>query len=109
MIAEHLGISEHELRKKYLKRVGWRMSIVEEDTTKDCIFLHVNQGIRTCKIYDVRPNQCRTWPFWKQNLDNPDSWNAACQRCSGMNRGRQYTLAEIERLVEQKKWWEDDN
>jgi uncharacterized protein len=108
-IARHLGITQHELRRKYLKRVGWRMSIIEEAESKDCIFLHVNNGIRGCAIYSVRPNQCRTWPFWRQNLDNSDAWHSASERCQGMNRGRQYSRFEIERLVEQKKWWEDDN
>jgi uncharacterized protein len=108
-IARHLGISQQELRKRYVKRVGWRMSIVEEASTKDCIFLHVHNGVRSCAIYDVRPNQCRTWPFWRHNIDNPDAWHVASQRCPGMNRGRQYSRVEIERLVEQKKWWEDDN
>jgi uncharacterized protein len=108
-IARHLNISESELRGRYLKRVGWRMSIIEEDATKDCIFLRTSNGVRGCAIYDVRPNQCRTWPFWKQNLDNPASWQAASQRCAGMNRGREYTPREIRRILDQKKWWDDDN
>jgi uncharacterized protein len=108
-IARHLGVSDGELRQKYLKRVGWRMSIIEEDSSKDCIFLHTHNGVRRCAIYDVRPTQCRTWPFWKQNVEGPASWDAAAERCRGMNRGRQYSQHEIRRLIEQKKWWEDDN
>jgi uncharacterized protein len=108
-IARFLGITEHDLKKKYLKRVGWRMSVIEEATTKDCIFLHNHDGIKTCAIYDVRPNQCRTWPFWRHNIESARTWHEAATHCRGMNSGRQYSPGEIERLVDQKKWWEDDN
>jgi len=108
-IARYLSISQNELKQKYLKRVGWRMSIIEEAATKDCIFLRNEAGIKTCTIYEVRPNQCRTWPFWKQNLQNEDSWQAAGQRCGGINQGRRYSPGEIERLLRQKNWWDDDN
>ena len=109
MIARHLGISEKDLRSRYLKRVGWRMSIIEEAATKDCIFLRDIDGARTCAIYEVRPNQCRTWPFWKQNLQSADAWHSAAERCRGMNQGRHYTPDEIERLSKRKNWWDDEN
>jgi hypothetical protein len=108
-IAAFLGITRRELRKKYLRRVGWRMSIIEEAATKDCIFLRVHNGIKNCAIYDVRPNQCRTWPFWKQNIESIEAWHAAATRCRGIDHGRQYSASEIRRIIESKKWWEDDN
>src|SRR6056297_2179094 len=64
LIAEHLGMSEENFRKKYTKRVGLRTSIIEQDLTHDCIFLQEIAGKNGCLIYNVRPNQCRTWPFW---------------------------------------------
>jgi Fe-S-cluster containining protein len=108
LIAKHLGISEQELKQKYLRRVGWRTSIIEQAATKDCIFLQKGPQGRGCAIYKVRPNQCRTWPFWKMNLANPDSWNGAAQKCPGMNLGRSYDASEIERLRDQEKWWDDE-
>ena len=68
------------------------MSIIEESVTKDCIFLRNVDGVKQCRIYSVRPGQCRTWPFWPENLFSPDDWNRAALRCPGINRGRLYTL-----------------
>jgi Fe-S-cluster containining protein len=107
LIADFLKISEAELRKKYLKRDGLRTTIIEEPTTKDCIFLQNNQGAKRCLIYPVRPSQCRSWPFWANNLTSADSWNRAAERCPGINRGRHYSFEKIEETKKQKKWWSE--
>jgi len=36
-----------------------------------CIFLN---PIGQCSIYDVRPIQCRTYPFWPSILKNKQTW-----------------------------------
>lgn len=105
LIAGYLKMSVGELRRKYLRRVGMRTSIIEEPTTKDCIFLERTAEGKKCRIYPVRPTQCRTWPFWSRNLASTNSWNEAAQRCAGMNRGRRYNFDEIEKLRKTKKWW----
>jgi Fe-S-cluster containining protein len=112
LIADFLKISVEQLRKEYLKRVGLRTTIIEHSGTKDCIFL--NHGLRglhgiqkKCIIYPVRPGQCRTWPFWSENLTNPNAWNKAAQKCPGINQGRLYTCDEIEKIKRNKKWWQD--
>jgi len=109
LIAEHLHLTPGELRRKYLRRLGLRTSIVEEPTTRDCIFLQKVGGIKQCVIYSVRPSQCRTWPFWSENLLSPDAWNRAAVKCPGINRGRLYTYDEIERIRGNKRWWEKPN
>jgi hypothetical protein len=58
-------------------------------------------GSKGCAIYDVRPTQCRTWPFWPSNLRSPDDWNRAAQKCPGINKGKLYTFDEIEKIKKQ--------
>ena len=106
LIADFLKISVEQLRQKYIKRIGLRTTIIEQPTTKDCVFLQKNGRPKGCAIYPVRPNQCRTWPFWSDNLANPNAWNKAAQKCSGINRGRGYSFEEIER-IRKEKWWQD--
>ena len=106
LIAESLKMTVEQLRAKYLKRVGLRTSIIEHRITKDCIFLQESAGQRGCVIYEVRPSQCRTWPFWPENLKNPDAWNEAARKCPGINRGRLYTYKEIENIRKNTKWWQ---
>lgn len=105
-LAQYFGQTVEQVRKKYIRRVGLRHSILENPTTHDCIFLTAGKdGGRGCAIYSVRPNQCRTWPFWKENLESPDYWNYAAIKCPGINRGRLFTAEEIETILHQKKWW----
>jgi Fe-S-cluster containining protein len=107
-LAEHLGITVEKLRKTYLARAVTRTTIIEDPVSKDCIFLSNINGIRGCSVYPVRPNQCRTWPFWSSNLTSPSAWNSAALKCPGINRGNLYTVEQIKKLRKQKKWWEDE-
>lgn len=96
-IARYLGITDTEMRKTYIRRVGRNYSLVERQDNKDCIFLTNNgENSRKCLIYPVRPTQCQTWPFWPGNLRSPDQWAGAAIRCPGINRGDLHTCDEIE-------------
>jgi Fe-S-cluster containining protein len=99
-------MAPEELRSRFLRRVGLRTTIIEHSLTKDCIFLRSVGGARQCAIYPVRPAQCRSWPFWPENLSSPEAWNRAALRCPGINRGRLHTCTEIERIREDRPWWE---
>jgi Fe-S-cluster containining protein len=107
IIADFLKISITQLRQKYLRRVGLRTTIIENRVTRDCIFLEDKSGQRTCKIYPVRPSQCRSWPFWYENLANANAWNTVAQKCPGINRGKLYSFQEIESIRKNKKWWQN--
>lgn len=104
LIARYLNISVRELKKEFLKRVGFRLSIVEDRHSRDCIFLRRTETGRGCAIYPVRPKQCREWPFWPGNLISPDRWNTAARKCPGVNRGRLYTPQQIQ-AVNDEVWW----
>ena len=104
IIADFLKIAPGELRHRYLKRVGLRTTIIEQQSTRDCIFLKEEGGLKECVIYPVRPNQCRTWPFWADNLSRSDLWNQAAQKCSGVGKGKLYSFEEIEG-IRKSKWW----
>ncbi len=64
-LAKHLNLSQEELRDKYLKKVGYKYSIIEkkiDDNNFACIFFDLEK--KQCSIYEYRPTQCRTFPFW---------------------------------------------
>jgi len=98
-IAEYLRMELPQFRARYIRQVGSRCSLIEQDSTLDCVFL-VNDPARPdrriCMIYPVRPTQCRTWPFWSANIRSPREWNRAARRCPGINRGRIFTVQEIQ-------------
>jgi len=107
IIADFLKLTVGRVRREYLRRVGLRTTIIERQTTKDCIFLQSSAGRRECTIYAVRPSQCRSWPFWPENLAGPGAWNKAAQKCPGINRGRLYSVEEIEEIERGKEWRRD--
>lgn len=108
-IADFLRLSLDQLHERYLRRVHRRTTIVEDPKTKDCIFLKKVGDKKLCSIYPVRPNQCRTWPFWTSNLKSSDAWNEAAQTCPGMNHGDNYSAEEIEAFKQQTRWWSDND
>jgi hypothetical protein len=107
LIADFLGITVQQLHKDYLRRVGLHTTIIERPVSKDCVFLKKEGRTSKCKIYPVRPSQCRMWPFWPENLAKADAWNSAAQKCPGINRGRLYSYEQIQRLKNRRKWWQD--
>jgi Fe-S-cluster containining protein len=114
-LAAHLKISTHDVVELYGRRVGTRISLQERRNERgqhDCVFLKElptkSGGVRrVCTIYPVRPLQCRTWPFWDGNLASKRNWKSAAKGCPGMNKGRSYTLEQIESLRTATDWPDD--
>jgi len=98
-LAAHLGESGEVFAERYTRRVGWRRSLREEPRGQDCVFLErPAAGGRRCAVYEVRPAQCRTWPFWRENLASAAAWGRAAANCPGMNRGIWYGASTIEAI-----------
>jgi uncharacterized protein len=96
-LAEQLNISVEEFIKKYTRRIGNRLSLIEKKRGEnyDCVFL---DGKR-CTVYEARPKQCRTYPWWPENIDSAKSWKEEGMRCEGINHpdAPLISLPEIEK------------
>lgn len=79
-MAVHLELSIEEFSRLYVRRVKDRLSLIEHPKTYDCVFLKGKQ----CQIYSVRPTQCRTFPWWPQNLKSEKDWQEAARYCEGI-------------------------
>jgi len=65
------------------------------DPSNSCQFL---DGAR-CTVYETRPQQCRTWPFWPENMSRK-VWEKEVKRdCEGVGIGRFYSRNEIEEIL----------
>lgn len=98
-IADYLGLGFDDFSRTYVRRVGNRYSLTEK-FNYDCVFLTRDaEGKSGCRIYPVRPMQCRTWPFWDDNLKSPSAWQRASGRCPGMcdAEAPKYELPHIEK------------
>jgi Fe-S-cluster containining protein len=80
-----------QFMKAFVRRVGDGLSLIEKPGG-DCIFWDRQAG---CTVYSVRPVQCRTWPFWSENIESPEAWNEVMRKCPGSGQGRVFSLEEI--------------
>jgi Fe-S-cluster containining protein len=94
-LAEHLGLAFEEFTRRFVRRVGERLSLVERPGG-DCVFWDRAAG---CTVYPARPEQCRTWPFWPENVATEADWRQVGRHCPGVGQGRVYGVEEIEAAV----------
>lgn len=95
-IAGSLSVTiKHLLDKGIAEPYEAAYRLHEDPKDGRCVFFE-NNG---CRVYDARPLQCRTWPFWFNNLRSEACWRAVAKECPGIGRGRLYTKQEILELL----------
>lgn len=95
-LAAALEMSREEFEGLFVRSVGERTSLVEM-SNGDCVFF--DGETRRCRVYALRPRQCRTWPFWQSNVRSVHAWQQTCRVCPGSGRGPVVPLETIERLI----------
>ena len=78
-LAIHLGIKKDQLIDEYLLKVDYKYTIKEKQIGENnfaCIFFDLTK--KQCSIYDVRPTQCRTFPFWEYFKNNINEVKEEC-------------------------------
>jgi len=119
-LADHLKLSPYDVVDRYCRKLDGQFSLTERRNAHgeyDCVFLkeipageqqggdgQVHQTRRVCGIYEARPLQCRTWPFWPSNLSSQEAWNNAGRRCHGINQGREFTKDQIQSIRDAADW-----
>ncbi|MBU1864076.1 MAG: YkgJ family cysteine cluster protein [Candidatus Omnitrophica bacterium] len=93
-IATHLGLSTLKFTKQYTAKTYGKFHL--KQTKHDCPFLRT----QSCRIYTVRPLQCRAWPFWPENM-KCNSWKKIKRSCNGIGKGRLYRSEEIDRIIKE--------
>lgn len=85
----------------------WELREVKVSQGYDCVLLGrcEDTGKTWCTAHKARPAQCRTWPFWPDNLRNEKSWNYAGKACEGINRGDFIPLKVIQREMSNTPEW----
>lgn len=80
-MAAALNIPVEEFVEKYTRLVNGEISLKEHPKTYDCVFLRDKK----CLLYKSRPKQCRTFPFWPENISTKEAWDETAQRCEGIH------------------------
>ncbi|MGL4461439.1 MAG: YkgJ family cysteine cluster protein [Planctomycetia bacterium] len=91
-LADRLGVDLYEFEERYTRTFGRRRTLIDKQPDDACIFWEKDQG---CTVYEDRPRQCRTWPFWESNIETPEDWVNTCRTCPGSGKGKLHTVEEI--------------
>ncbi len=78
-LCKYLNIDIVETFDKYIERRGFKYSIKEVQLSKEnyaCVFFDMQK--RQCSIYEARPVQCRTFPFWDYFKENKEEVIKEC-------------------------------
>lgn len=77
-LAEALGMDVPTFAADCLKKVGYRYSIGERCEGENYACLLFDEKKRGCSVYEARPAQCRSFPFWDYFRERPDEAVAEC-------------------------------
>lgn len=97
--SSYLKISEEEFIERYCRLVDfgtYSLVSLQERPDYDCIFLTPHG----CSIYEARPSQCRTYPFWENVLASEETWENEGKSCPGIGKGTVISKREIEKRLE---------
>jgi Fe-S-cluster containining protein len=86
-IAAFLKISLREAKRKYVHTRN-NKKILKDSEKAACIFLSNNK----CRIYPVRPKQCRSFPFWLEIMKDKKKWLSYLKDCQALKFSKKTKL-----------------
>jgi len=98
-IAAYMKIPLKEFEDSYVRHYSSGKMSLTEMSNGDCILLDPKKG---CTVYDVRPQQCRDFPFWPDIMKSPFAWLKEAQRCPGINVGEIHAAPKIAALLKKQ-------
>jgi Fe-S-cluster containining protein len=77
-ISKLLNLEIKDFATKYLYKKAYKYSIkeIKYEDSYECIFY--DRDINGCKIYEARPSQCITFPFWDYYKHRIDELQEEC-------------------------------
>lgn len=92
-LARHFGLSTRQFTLKHCVKTDGHFHL--KDFTAACPYL---EGKR-CGVYEARPAQCRTWPFWPEHM-SPKAWaKEVASYCPGVGKGALVPAQRIRELL----------
>lgn len=98
-IADFLGVTWRWFRRRYITLYADGTEGLRWGRGR-CTFLDDEYR---CRIYSVRPLQCRTYPFWPEVVTRRGAWLAQARDCEGIGRGAVVALSEIRRILRKQR------
>ena len=99
-LSRKFSLGEDEFISRYCRLVdfgSYFLVSLQERPDYDCIFLSPSG----CTVYDARPQQCRTYPFWKNVMESEESWKKEAESCPGIGKGSVIPAREIRKRLKE--------
>ncbi len=90
-IADHLGLSSAAFEQRYCDHDDEGTLHLTNPAADSCHFL-LEDG---CAIHEVKPLQCRTFPFWPENVRSRKRWKGVGGYCPGVGAGEIVPLETV--------------
>ncbi len=95
-LATALGLPTRRFTQLHCRKTDGYFHL--RDDGPDCRFLVDHR----CSVYEDRPTQCRTWPFWPENMP-ARAWTAIAAFCPGVGQGRVVPASRIEAMLDEQQ------
>lgn len=100
-MAKHLGLTTATFTRTYCEKTNGAWHLIEKKGQPDCRFLKDKR----CGIYEARPEQCRSWPFWPEVMGAKQWTKDVKSFCPGVGKGRVWSAEEIMAILDSQKTW----
>jgi Fe-S-cluster containining protein len=97
-MAKHLKMSLAAFNEKHCEETDGFYHLKESKERPECMFLKDKR----CTVYEGRPTQCRTWPFWPEVMSAKTWKKEVASFCPGVGKGRTWTAAEIQKQMDEQ-------
>lgn len=90
-------------RHTFVDELGWRQIRFGSD---HCPFL--DSDTNRCTVYEARPTQCRTFPFWRDFVDRGKWTPEVRSLCEGIGEGKVWEAEHVESAMAEKESWDEE-
>jgi Fe-S-cluster containining protein len=95
-IAEYMGMTAASFERKYVYRTNHRLRL-RVPRHSQCHFLREGG----CSIHEVKPAQCRAFPFWPELVDDKREWKQTAKYCPGIGKGALVQIETARKIAEE--------
>lgn len=98
-MAEVLGLSLSDFTRIHCGKTDGYYHLKDDPDSPDCRFL---DGTK-CAVYEGRPTQCRTWPFWPEIMGAKAWAREVTAFCPGVGKGPVIPPEQIRSAVREQR------
>ena len=97
-MADSMGLSASAFTRRYCKKTDGVYHL-KDGEGPECLFLKDNR----CSVYEGRPDQCRTWPFWPEVMSAKAWAKDVAAYCPGVGKGKVISGDKIRDTIDLQK------